>query len=568
MTDLAPEQARLDALAKRYWAFECEEFPLSALLAGEELDHPVLFRESPEDYDRKNARAGDFLRDLRDIDADELDAQDQATHALLRRELQKIRDFYEIRAHLRPSLFPAGPDFNLIYFANSAHANTARAAQRYVERLAGVPAFVSDLKQSLQAGSAAGFRYPKLVLRRAATAVRASIKKQAEESPMYGPFERSTASSNRQVEADALRAKQIIEQDIMPSLVDYADYLENGLMRVGRDSIACTDDPEGDRYYELLVQNFTSLDLTPDEIHALGMSEVERLQQEIEAVAADAGFAGRAAAYRERLANDPSFVVADVKEHLARVQALCKQIDLQIPAFFGRVPRITYGVKLIPEALSEGLPPAYAQPSPADNSAPGVYWLTSLPEKCPTYLYPAYAVHEAWPGHLMQIALMQEQTQLPAFRRNGALKYTACIEGWAMYCEYLGEELGVYTTPHERYGRLAGEIWRAVRLVVDTGVHQKGWSREQALKYMRERVSLDDATTQSEIDRYIALPAQALAYQPGNLKFKELRQRAEKRLGDRFDIRAFHDTVIAAGPVTLPILDDLVEHWLNDQLAA
>jgi uncharacterized protein (DUF885 family) len=222
-------------------------------------------------------------------------------------------------------------------------------------------------------------------------------------------------------------------------------------------------------------------------------------------------------------------------------------------------------VQSIPEAIAARMPPAYAQPNPADNSTSGIHWVTSIPAMCPRYMHLPLALHEAWPGHLMHLALIQEQEHLPAFRRYGALGYSACLEGWALYCERLGEELGLYDTPQKRYGRLEMEMWRAVRLVVDTGLHALGWTRQQAIDFATRHMAMPVATLEAEVDRYIALPAQALAYQLGNLKFRELRRRAEQRLGSRFRIRDFHDALMATGPVTLPILDNLIDDWIARQ---
>jgi uncharacterized protein (DUF885 family) len=224
-------------------------------------------------------------------------------------------------------------------------------------------------------------------------------------------------------------------------------------------------------------------------------------------------------------------------------------------------------VQSIPAAASEKLPIAYAQPNPADGSAAGTFWINGLPDRVPTYALVSVTLHEAWPGHLMHIALMQEMTALPMFRRANFTKYGACLEGWAMYCETLGHELGLYETPHQHFGQLDMEMWRACRLVVDTGLHARGWSREQAVRYMAERLSLSRTAIEAEVDRYIAMPAQALAYQIGGLKFRELRQRAQSRLGDRFNLRHYHDHLMAAGAVTLPVLEEVVDHWLDRHAA-
>jgi uncharacterized protein (DUF885 family) len=227
---------------------------------------------------------------------------------------------------------------------------------------------------------------------------------------------------------------------------------------------------------------------------------------------------------------------------------------------------MTYGIESMPESVAERMPLAYAQPNPGDRSAPGIFWITSLPEKCPSTIHVPTALHEAWPGHLMHIALMQEAEHLPAFRRHGAIRYPACIEGWAIYCENLGLDMGLYEAPHQHYGRLEMEIWRALRLVVDTGIHWRGWSREQAVDTMARSMAMARPGIEAEVDRYICWPGQALAYQVGNLEYRRLRRSAEERLGEDFTIREFHDTLLSAGAVSLPVLRDLVEEWLTRQL--
>jgi uncharacterized protein (DUF885 family) len=229
---------------------------------------------------------------------------------------------------------------------------------------------------------------------------------------------------------------------------------------------------------------------------------------------------------------------------------------------------MTYGVQSIPESVAHGMPPAYAQPNPADRTSSGVHWVTSIPAMCPQYLHIPLALHEAWPGHLMHVALIQEQTHLPAFRRYGALGYSACLEGWALYCERLGEEMGLYDTPQKRYGPIEMEMWRAVRLVVDTGLHARNWTRRQAIDFAAGHLALPLATIEAEVDRYIAMPAQALAYQLGNLRFRSMRKKAELRLGERLRLRDFHDALMACGPVTLPILEELMLDWIDKQAAA
>ena len=550
-------------LAARYWRFLCHELPMTAVMAGEATSDAVLYRESPADYDRRYRVAGEMLAELNGIASSALTAQDRATYQLLRYELENTRRLHEVAAHHRPVLFPAGPAYSTAYFANSATVTDGGSAERYVDRLATLPAYLDDLQDALRAGQAMGMRYPRLVLECTVGSLRA-LTGPVDAQPWLKPLERSVAADKEAIRRQTDRARACVASELTPAIDAFSRFLEGPLADGARDTVACSDAPQGREFYRALVRHFTTTALSPDEVHELGRSEVERLEGEIAAVAAEAGYAGDLAAYRHFLSSD-TFILPSKEALREQIEILSKRIDARIPAFFGRIPRITYGVDTIPEAVAVRMPPAYAQPNPADRSAPGIHWITSLQNRCPSYLHVSLALHEAWPGHLMHIALIQEADGLPAFRRHGALRYLACLEGWAVYCESLGVDMGLYQTPHQRYGRLESETWRAVRLVVDTGIHWRGWSRQRAIDYMASHLALPLATIQGEVDRYIGWPGQALVYQIGNLHLRAIRQRAEQQLGSRFDQRAFHDAVTAAGAVTLPVLTDLMDDWLTRQ---
>ena len=564
MNTASPHTTLLD-LAERYWRFECFELPLAAVLAGQPTADAVLFRESAADHARRSTGAAAQLVELNAIDANSLDASGRATHALLGRELRNLGTQYAVHAHLRPWLFPAGPDFTAVFWANASSVADAAGATLYVDRLASLPAYLLDVQANIEAGWTLGFRYPRQVLLCAAANTRGILATPAEASAWLSPFKRSPVATQPAMQQQADRATAVVRDKLLPALQAWAAFQDSLIIRGARDSLSCIDGPQGAAYYRYWVQNFTSTDLDPDAVHELGLREVERINCEVEAVATDAGWPGDVPGYRSFLASDAQFIAASGLALRERVEVICKRIDRRIPDFFSRIPRSTYGVDSMPEAMSERMPPAYAQPSPADGSAAGIFWISGLPAKAPNYLHPALVVHEAWPGHLMHLALMNEQQQLPAFQRYGAVKYTAVVEGWALYCEQLGIEMGVYGTPHEHYGRLEMEQWRAVRLVVDTGIHANSWTRDQAIAYMAQHLTLSRETIEGEVDRYAALPGQALAYQIGGLKVRELRRRAEERLGAAFSRRAFHEAVMTAGAVTLPVLEDLVEHWLQQQ---
>jgi len=249
-----------------------------------------------------------------------------------------------------------------------------------------------------------------------------------------------------------------------------------------RESFSCVDAPQGHAFYRSQIRRYSTLELSPVAIHQRGREQVARLTEELQHVAAGAGYQGRLQEYRRFLESDPQFVAPSARALRERAESLAKRIDKRIPVFFGHIPRITYGIETVPESISLRVPIAYAQPNPADGSAPGIFWLTALADRCPLYALPTYVLHEAWPGHLMHVAVMQEMEVLPAFRRHGALKYSACLEGWAVYCEFLGEEMGLYETPPEHFGRINSELWRAARLIVDTEIHWYGWTRERAIE--------------------------------------------------------------------------------------
>ena len=557
----------LNELASRYWQFLRHEFPFNALTAGEPLNEPTLFREAPSDFERRADVARIFQAELGNIPLASLSQNDRITYRLLERELTDLQDVFATDSHLRPWLLPAGPEFNTHYFANLTHLGDIAQAQLYLKRLATLPSYFRDVQACLDEGMARGIRSPKVVLAAAAANIGQAAKGDASRTAWCAPFGRSPIASHAQMVVLAKEAAHIVAQQIQPTLKSLAHHIEHHLLPNARESVACTEGPLGVEFYAFWVRHFTNLPMTPDAVYAIGLEQVSRLEKEMTEVAARSGVGGDLKSYRRFLAEDPSFRESSAERLRERVEALAKRIDGKIPSILGHLPRATYGVQSIPAAASEKLPMAYAQPNPADGSAPGTFWINGLPDRVPTYSLVSVTLHEAWPGHLMHIALMQEMTALPMFRRANFTKYGACLEGWAMYCETLGHELGLYETPHQHFGQLDMEMWRACRLVVDTGLHAKGWTREQAVQYMVERLSLSRNAIEAEVDRYIAMPAQALAYHLGGLKFRELRTRAQARLGERFNLRRYHDQLMAAGAVTLPVLEEIIDTWLDSHAA-
>lgn len=556
----------LRALADRYWNFRRDEFPIGAVFTDTPPDSDELMREAPEDHARRAAWAKQVLPELDAIDLDQLTPAQRASHGLMRRELASLVELFECRGHLRMTIYPLGPDFMLSYWASSTSLSSVADAERYMARLGTIPAALDGIRQSLSLGVEQGIRYPRLVVERAVGIARASAQGAIEASPYLAPLAR-LGGRGEAFAGIADRGRTLVETVVIPAFAGYAEFLETALLPAATEELACARDSEGEAFYRHLIREYTTVDMSAEEIHRLGLSEVERINREMLEVAAWAGFTDDLAGFRRRLQTDNTQIVESADALREAIEILSKRIDARMPEFFGRLPRTTYGVQSIPEQVSAAMPPAYAQPNPADGSAAGVHWITSLPAKLPRYMHLPIALHEAWPGHLMHLALIQEDEQLPAFRRHGAMSYSACLEGWALYCERLGEDLGFYDTPEKRYGRLEMEMWRAVRLVVDTGIHSRGWSRDEAIDFFNRNMAMPMETVVAEVDRYIGLPAQALAYQIGNLKICELRSRAEAELGDKFDIRSFHDTLISPGAVTLGILEETIDNWIASRQA-
>jgi uncharacterized protein (DUF885 family) len=323
--------------------------------------------------------------------------------------------------------------------------------------------------------------------------------------------------------------------------------------------------PGGEELYAWLVRHYTTRELGPERVHELGLKEVERIRAEMETVKSSSGFAGSLEQFFEHLRKDGRFLFEKPEDLLRGYRDIAKRADAELPRFFGKLPRIPYGVLPIPEFAAPAFPAAYYQPPPADGTRPGIFYVNTHDlQSRPSYEMEALALHEAVPGHHLQLALQLELQGLPPFRTRW-LTFTAFVEGWGLYAERLGKEMGFYSDPHAEFGRLSYEVWRACRLVVDTGIHHFGWSRSRAVDYLLGNSGLARSTAEREVDRYIVWPAQALAYKVGEQKILGLRRRAEEQLGDAFRLRAFHDRVLEEGSLPLEVLEKKVIGWLREQ---
>jgi uncharacterized protein (DUF885 family) len=447
--------------------------------------------------------------------------------------------------------------------ADYAALNTVLAdetdAEAWIERVSALPAYYRTETGNLARGIATGFTQPRRIVERAIADVRGQLQRPVDDSPLLAPF--ATLPKALPAERRAalcLRGHEVIERQVQPAQRALLGFLESEYLAAARAGIGISSVPGGRAYYEHLVHRYTTTAMTPQQVHDLGRREITRIRTAMDEARVASGFAGSHAQFLEYLRSEPRFYVP-AATYGEKASEIAKRADMALPRFFGRLPRLTYGVTPIPKGL-ESSANGYLPGSP-ESGVPGlVVYKPWLAEQMPLFGLAAWVLHEGVPGHHLQIALAQEMTELPEFRRADDL--TAYVEGWGLYAEKLGEDMGIYRDPYEYFGRLSLEMWRACRLVIDTGLHLMGWSREQAMACLREHSALAPAEIEYEVDRYVAWPGQALAYKVGEQKILELRQRATQRLGARFDLRRFHDLVLGSGPMPLATLERRVDAWI------
>ena len=437
----------------------------------------------------------------------------------------------------------------------------------YLARLEQVPAQMANGVAISRQAAKQGFVQPCSTLASFPQTISGVIAADPSKSRFYEPFAapRPASVSEQAWAALQARARNVISGKINPAYQSWADVYRNEIAGKCRQSVGIAALPQGKEYYAFLVRQQTTTDLTPEQIHALGLKEVARIRGEMDAVAKSAGFASREAMIADMRSN-PKYFARTPEELMAAAALMAKTIDGKMPSLFTLLPRLPYGVRAIPAETAEGNTTAYYQQGSPDAGIAGTYYVnTSKLDQRPLWELPALTAHEAVPGHHMQIATQQELS-LPPLRKYATF-FTAFTEGWGLYSERLGIELGIYDTPQKNMGRLSYEMWRAARLVVDTGIHSKGWSKEQAVAFMKDNTALTDANIDAEVNRYISNPGQALAYKIGELKIRELRARAEKELGDKFDLRRFHDAVLGQGSVPLDALEAQINAWIAAEKA-
>jgi uncharacterized protein (DUF885 family) len=451
--------------------------------------------------------------------------------------------------------------------ARSTPLRTRADAEAWLTRLDQMAAVMQQGIENQRRGIATGWTQPRQIIERSITVARATATRTAEESPLLLPFD-TLPSTVPAAERDALRARglAIVRDEIKPAQNELLRFLETELLPAARPGLGARTLPNGDAYYSYLVRSFTTTNMTPEEVHALGQSEVQRIRAQMDAVIAETGFRGSFQDFIQFLRTDPQFYARNADELERYVALLTRRADAALPRLFGTLPRLTYGIRRTPEEIASTAPTAGYDLGSMSLGQPGTYYLNTYNlDQRPLYEMPALTLHEATPGHHTQLSLMQEQPDVPYFRRTDW--FTSFVEGWGLYAEYLGSDMGFYTTPYERFGQLSYEMWRACRLVADTGIHWLGWSYEEARRCFEENTALTPHNITAEVNRYIGNPGQALAYKVGELTFRRLRGEAEAALGDRFDIRAFHDHLLGAGALPMDVVETRMRAWTAAQQA-
>jgi len=570
MTDSSTEaDARFARLAVDEWAWRLAEFPQLATSVGDASQDDRLERVDAGSRAARLARWRATRASLTEIPLLEMSAAARIDRAVFENQLHGFIAAIESHADLMPLNSDSSFYGPLVDLCDAQPLRDVADYRRFLTRLADIPRFLREHIELMREGLVVGYTVPQVVLegRDQPLAAIASLDDPAD-TPFWKPFAAFPAAVPA-MEQGALRdeARRIVGEQILPAYRALLAFLRDTYVPGARRTTAACDLPDGDAFYAAQIRQYTTLPLTADEIHARGLQEVARILAEMNDVMRQAGFDGDLAAFLQFLRTDAQFYARTPHELLAHASWIAKRIDGLLPKFFGVLPRQPYGVAPVPADIAPFYTTGRYVPAPQPIGVAGMYWVNThaLPSRA-LYTLPALTLHEAVPGHHLQVALAAEMAGQPPFRRHGFVD--AFGEGWALYAEHLGDEMGVYLTPYEQFGRLTYEMWRAARLVVDTGLHAKRWSRDDARAYLLAHTALSEHEVATEVDRYISWPGQALSYKIGELKIRELRARAQERLGTGFDLRAFHDAVLALGSVPLAVLEEQVDAWIARRLAS
>ncbi|HEX5789248.1 MAG TPA: DUF885 family protein [Woeseiaceae bacterium] len=560
-------EAQLDALMAEYWRYVLDEDPVAATRAGIDRGNDRLPAVTQADLGRRLAEERRFRARVRDLDRQALGESDRLNAELFDWVLTDSIDAAELDLARIPFNTFSGFFMTALTASSGVRMDTVADYEAYLARLRDIPRYFDENVANMERGARDGFVLPQVVIDGVLPTLAAQVKDDPEASSFYEPFREMHARIPAAAQA-RLRAKarDAIAGDVMPAFARLARYLETEYAAAS--AIGAGELPRGEDYYAFQIRRYTTLpDVTADEIHRTGLEEVRRIRAEMDAIIADLGFEGDFAAFAEFLRTDPQFYAQTAEELLQQAAWIAKRIDFVMPGYFGHLPRQPYGVVPVPDEIAPNYTTGAYFAGPRGGNHGGAFWVNTHDlDQRPLYELPALTLHEAVPGHHHQNAIALEMQSAPEFRKD--LYFSAFGEGWALYAEKLGVEMGIYRTPYEHFGRLSYEMWRACRLVIDTGIHSQGWTRRQALDFMADNTSLSQGNIRAEIDRYISWPGQALAYKLGELRIHAMRREAESLLAARFDLREFHDVLLENGALPMAMLEARIARYIDERLAA
>jgi uncharacterized protein (DUF885 family) len=557
----------LNDFLKAEWEYQMEQNPTQASALGDRRWNDRWGDASLAAIERRQQHRIDAVARLKKIDRQKLSAADQLNFDLFKKEIESDIEEYKYRTYLLP-LNQRGGVQTSDQLAELLRFQTVKDFEDWIARMNALPGLVEQITALLHEGIKARIVWPRIVMDRVPTQIDKQIVERAEDSPFFKPFkEMPDAISGADRERLSARAREAILTKVVPSYRQFKKFFVDEYLPASFDKVGIWQFPDGANAYAFHARRYTTTALTPEEIHTKGLAEVARIRAEMQAIMTKVGFTGTHKEFFQKLRTDPQFYYKTPDELLQAYRAMSKRIDPNLVKVFRTLPRMPYGVIPIPDSTAPDTTTAYYNEPAADGSRPGMYYVNLYKvETRPKYEMMALSLHESVPGHHLQIALAQELGDLPNFRRFGG--YTAFVEGWGLYAESLGDEMGLYDDPYSKFGQLTYEMWRAVRLVVDTGMHFMKWDRQKAIDYFLDNAAKSENDIINEIDRYITDPGQALAYKIGELKIKELRARATRELGDAFDVREFHEVVLLSGAVPLDVLERNVDGWVAKKKAA
>ena len=557
-----PDEKKFKEFLDENWQDSIEKSPLFASLLGDKQYDDKVSSNSIEDFFTEKEYESYVLDVLSQIDPNNLSEEDQLNYRLLKSDYEislegrKYPGYY-MRLNQRGGV----QDYYL--YGNRLNFTDLESYKNWFERVKGYTQNVRNSLEINKEGLELGYTQPKLVARGVSAQIGAMLERDLEDHPYYKIFKNvGEVASPEDALALQDEVKDYIQNVLNPVYKKLYDFLVNEYFPESRDSIGISDVPNGKEWYEYLARYHTTTSLTPDEIHEIGLVEVAKIRSEMEKIIEQVGWEGDFNSFLQYLRTDPRFYFETGEELLQAYRAMSKEIDAYMPTLFNKLPRAPYGVIPIPMESAPFTTTAYYN-APSEGR-PGYYYANLyMPEVRPKYEIPVLSVHEAVPGHHHQISLAQEMENVPNFRKY--LSITAFVEGWGLYSEQLGESMGIYDDPYDKFGQLTYDMWRAVRLVVDTGMHYKNWSREDAVNLFLENTAKTEQDINNEVDRYIAWPGQALAYKIGQLKIMELRDKSKEALGDDFDIKDFHDHILSFGSIPLNILEEKVDEFILEK---